>query len=166
MVQCLASRPGRLASIFRAAGFGARRVYSSSDPSSTVGEMSWNRFPCSWRIWVSNDEQAPTTRPAKAEVGPDRGRHTWRWKEWSDERTTTWRKIAMTPDEIDAFLSSQRVCRVVTIGALALLSPDRQLVAVNQIPPRTGQRLKCLVPVVPTAFTRPSLPQSHRGGGS
>jgi len=27
------------------------------------------------------------------------------------------RKIAMTPDEIDAFLSSQRVCRVATIGA-------------------------------------------------
>ena len=27
------------------------------------------------------------------------------------------RKIAMTPDEIDAFLSSQRVCRAATIGA-------------------------------------------------
>ncbi len=41
-------------------------------------------------------------RPAKAEVGPDHGDgHTWRWKESTDERTTTWRKIAMTSDEIE-----------------------------------------------------------------
>ena len=78
------------------------------------------------------------------------------------------RKIAVTPDEIDAFLSSQQVCRVATIGAqdrphVAPLNSLIRPVIVRKPPssncplspvrsqPSWGQRLRCLVEQVVVA---------------